>query len=322
MYAYAPGVFKIQGNSCLSFAYIADMTKKTDLIRIFAFGDYRTFLEAYYSSKKAMNRHFSYRSFAATAGVAPSVLRDIMAGRRNLTLSVMQKYAEAMKMGRKERRYFELLVMFEQASATSEKNRLFGEMLRLRGQVGMRLLEENHYEFFSEWYHSIIREMVTLPDFVESIEQIAQRISPPITPAQAKASIELLLRIGILKRDAQGRLMQSDAVISSDYEMASSILRSFHGRMISLAARALEEIPREKREISSLTLAVSGENYGRIKERIRAFKEELLAMVVEDAVPSQMICQLNFQLFPFVGEVPGVIDDASDDALPLAEEKC
>ena len=297
------------------------MTKKSDLIRIFAFGDYRSFLEAYYASKKATNRYFSYRSFAATAGVAPSVLRDIMAGRRNLTLSVMQKYADAMKMGRKERRYFELLVMFEQATATSDKNRLFGEMLRLRGQVGMQMLEENHYEFFSEWYHSVVREMVTLPDFVEEPEAIAARINPPVTPAQVRASIELLLRIGLLKRDGEGRLAQTDAVISSEYEMASSILRAFHGRMISLAARALEEIPREKREISSLTLAVSAATYARLRDRIRAFKEELLAQVVEDTAPSETICQVNFQLFPFVGDVSAELSDPADRQPPVPEEE-
>jgi len=71
-------------------------------VEIFSYTDYRIFLKEYYTLKKAQNYHFSYRSFGQKTGVAHSVLRDVITGRRNLTLTVMQRYAIAMKLTERE----------------------------------------------------------------------------------------------------------------------------------------------------------------------------------------------------------------------------
>jgi len=269
-------------------------------IDIFSYTDYKTFLKDYYIFRKNKNQHFSSRSFAQQTGVAPSVMKDVTSGRRNLTIPVMQRYAEAMKLTTREIRYFEILVRFVNSKNNTDKNDAFVEMIRMRGKAGIRFLGEEHYEFFSKWYHSAIRELVTLPDFREDPAWIAQKLFPPITPAQARKSLELLVSIGILTRDKNGVLIQKDALISSEYEMASAALRTFQTQMIELAGNAVEQVPRQQREISSLTLGVSEKFFLRIKERIRIFKEEILGMAVEDKSDSETVYQLNFQFFPLV----------------------
>ena len=269
-------------------------------VDIFNYTDYRIFLKDYYTFRKKQNHHFSYRSFGQRAGVAPSVLKDIITGRRNLTLSIKKRYASVMKLTNRETRYFETLVRFANSRNNTEKNEAFIDMIRMRGKSGIKFLGIEHYEFFSKWYHSAIRELVTLPDFKESPEWIAKKLKPRITPAQAKKSLELLLSTGILTRDKKGKLIQRDAVISSEYEMASAALRNFQSQMIKLAGNAVEEVPRQKREISSLTLGMSERFYQRLKERIRIFKEEILNMIIEDKSDSETVYQLNFQLFPLI----------------------
>lgn len=278
-------------------------------IKIFDYTDYKLFLRDYYSFQKKRNRHFSYRYFAQKAGVAPSVLKDIISGRRNLTLPVMQKYASAIGLSNRETRYFELLLQFVNSKNNIEKNDAFTEMIRIRGRSGIKFLGEDHYEFFSKWYHSAIRELITLPGFREDPEWIAKRLNPPITVAQAKKSLELLLKIGILQRDNSGRLVQKDAIISSEYEMASAALRNFQSQMVELAGKAIEGAPRQHREISSITLGLSEKCLHRLKERIRIFKEEILSMVVEDKSDSETVCQLNFQLFPLVSQKKKKVDE-------------
>lgn len=267
---------------------------------IFSFTDYRLYLKAYYTDQKKRNRHFSFRAFGQRAGVSHSMLKDVADGRRNLSISVMQKFATAIKLNSRESRYFELLVLFTHSKSNSEKNVAFAEMVRLRGQEGIRFMGQEHYEFFSQWYHSAIREMVTLPGFVEDYHQIAAELEPSIKPSEVEKSIELMLSIGILKREKCGRLIQSDGIISSEYEMASATLRNFHSQMVGNAQRAIEEIDREQREISSLTAGVSHKLVQRMKERIRIFKEELITMINEDTAESETVYQINFQLFPLV----------------------
>jgi uncharacterized protein (TIGR02147 family) len=274
-------------------------------ISIFNYTDYSLFLKDYYSFQKKQIRCFSYRYFAQKTGVAASVLKDIISGRRKLTVPVMHKYASAMKLAHQERLYFEVLVRFINSKSNAEKNDAFVEMIRLRGRAGIKFLGEDHYEFFSKWYHSAIRELVTLPDFCEDYERIGQWLKPEISAQQVKKSIEFMLELGILQRDRNGRLIQKDTVISSEYEMASAALRTFHTQMVGLAARAIESESREFREISSLTLGLSTRCLARLKERIRIFKEEILAMVVEDKSDSELVCQFNVQLFPLVNRTSG-----------------
>lgn len=109
-----------------------------------------------------------------------------------------------------------------------------------------------------------------------------------------------MLQLGILQRNEQGKLEPTNAVISSEYEMKSFILRNFHAEILGLAKDALERFESKEREISSLTLGVSQKCYERIKERIRTFKQEILNMVIEDTTDSEIVCQCNFQLFPLM----------------------
>jgi uncharacterized protein (TIGR02147 family) len=279
-------------------------TKTGQFFNIYDYTDYRFLLKNYYSLQKKEIRSFSFRYFAARAGVSASVFKDIIEGRRRLSLSVMQKYAVAMKLTPKETEYFRAVVQFVNGKSNEEKNLHFTMMLRLRGNSSIKFIDEGQYEFFRCWHHSAIREMVTLSDFREDYDSIARSCIPRITAAQAKKSIEVMLQLGILRRTEQGKLEPADAVISSEYEMKSFVLRNFHTEMLGLAKGALERFEPHEREISSLTLGVSQKCYERIKERIRTFKQELLNMVVDDTTDSETVCQCNFQLFPLMEKNP------------------
>jgi uncharacterized protein (TIGR02147 family) len=279
-------------------------TKAVKHFTIYNYTDYRFFLKDYYSHQKKITRSFSFRYFAAKAGVSASVLKDIMAGRRRLSLAVMQKYAAAMNLTPKETEYFGAVVQFVNGISNDEKNLHFTRMLRLRGKSAIKFIDEGQYEFFRRWYNSALREMVALSDFREDYGWIAKRCIPRITAAQAKKSIEVMLQLGILRRNKQGKLEPADAVISSEYEMKSFVLRNFHTEMLGLAKEALERFEPHEREISSLTLGLSQKCFDRIKERIRTFKQELLTMVIDDTADSETVCQCNFQLFPLMEKKP------------------
>ena len=276
------------------------MRTKTQPFDIYHYTDYRFLLKDYYLIQKREIRSFSFRYFAVKAGVSASMLKDIMAGRRRLSLTVMRKYAAAMNLNPKATEYFGAVVQFVNSKSNNEKNLHFTRMLRLRGNCAIKFIDEGQYEFFRYWYHSAIRELVTLPDFREDYGWIAKKCIPHITAAQAKKSIEVMQRIGILRRGEQGKLEPTDAVISSEYEIKSFILRNFHSEMLGLAKEALERFEPTEREISTLTLGVSRKCYERIKERIRAFKQEILNMVIDDTSVSETVCQCNFQLFPLM----------------------
>jgi uncharacterized protein (TIGR02147 family) len=288
-------------------------SKSAQHFNIYPYTDYRNLLKDYYAFQKKEVRSFSYRYFAVKSGVSASLFKDIIEGRRRLSLEVMHKYSAAMNLTPREIDYFSAVVQFVNSKATEDKNFYFTEMLRLRGSTAIKLIDKGQYEFFRSWYHSALREMVSLPDFVEDYELIAKRCIPKISAAQAKKSIEIMLHLGILHRNEKGILQPSDTVISSEYELKSLILRNFHSEMIGLAKEALDRFEPGEREISSLTLGISQKCYDRIKERIRTFKQELLNMVIEDTSNSEIVCQCNFQLFPLVEKATPKLEVHNDE---------
>lgn len=273
--------------------------RKKATISIFEYVDYRFFLEDYFNDRKKTTRRFSYRSFAQKAGLSASLLKDILSRRQNLTVPAMHKYAAAMELGKKETSYFEALVGFNNAGSNLEKNRYFGEMVRLRGRSPVKFLDSQQYEYFSEWYHAVVRELVTHAGFGCDPEAISHSIIPAVSVAKVRKSITLLKNLGLIYEGPDGKWHASDKIVSSEYEIRSIALKNYHIGMLQQATDALEHLPSEEREFQGLTLSANRKTFLRMKERIRSFTDELLAMAAAEEEDADEVYQINLQMFPF-----------------------
>ncbi len=267
---------------------------------IFHYADYRQYLKDWWSWRKRTSRIASFRAFAMKAGTAPSLLKDILEGRRRLTSETVLRFTPAMALSEAESSYLALLARFGNARNVAEKNEAFAEMSKVRRKLFLKFLPPDQYALWTGWHHAAIRELVTLEGFVEDPEWIARRLAPAVTPKQAKEAIATLVRCNLLQRDDRGRLRPLESAVSTEYEVPNQVVRHFNQEMIGLALTAPDRFVPSQREIGGLTLGLSQECYDRIKERIRIFKEEILSMVVEDPRGSEIVAQLNVQLFPLV----------------------
>jgi len=78
---------------------------------IYTYLDHRSFLSDWFAWKKTTNRRFSHRGFARRIGQrSPSVVVDVIAGRRNLTSDIEQAFIDGMKLSQSEARFFHLLL--------------------------------------------------------------------------------------------------------------------------------------------------------------------------------------------------------------------
>jgi uncharacterized protein (TIGR02147 family) len=265
---------------------------------IYAYLDYREFLRDEYEHRKRHQRGFSYRWFAKKAGLsAPNFLQLVIQRKRNLTSESAQKFAAALDLGVPEARFFSDLVGFNQAQTPAEKNLHFERLGSYRRHRAVRALERSEYDYYSTWYVPVIRELVTCAGFREEPEWIAKHLIPNITTAQASQALELLLRLGFLVRGEDGTLKQADPLISTGPEVRSLAVKNFHHQMMERAAASIEIVPREARDISSLTVALGPEGLKAFKQEIVALRARLLEVSAQEQEPSRVV-QLNFQLFP------------------------
>jgi uncharacterized protein (TIGR02147 family) len=94
----------------------------------------------------------------------------------------------------------------------------------------------------------------------------------------------------------------------------------YHHAMLDLAKRALDDLPREERDISSLTLCVAEASLPRLKQRIRDFRRELLQLAEDDPAPERVV-QLNFQMFPLSRRARPATAGGTRQRLPKGKER-
>ena len=266
------------------------------------FPEYRSYLKSMIAYLKETRPQFSYRYFSRIAGFSsPNFLKLVADGQRNLTPSSIPKFARGLGLDDRERDAFETLVLLTQAETDAERNRYYAR-LRKSGSAHSeaRRVEAAQFDVYSQWYTLPIRELLLHPDFSEDPVWIARQLRPRIKPQEAKHALELLERVGLAARDPEGKLKPSDAKISTGPRVRSLAVRNYHRGMLGLAADALEHVPIDERDVSSLTVSLSRTQYDDVRSRIERFRREILDLIDDapkTAEPAD-VYQVGFQLFP------------------------
>lgn len=273
-----------------------------DPIDVFDYLDYRAFLRDFYALAKKTRRGFSFRSFSRKAKLgSPNHLKRVMEGDRNLTPEMAERFARACGLEGEAAEYFVQLVAFNQAANGDEKSRAYARLTGFKTYRRTRKLDLAEAAYHSSWYIPAIRELGARADFRPEPRWIAARLRPPIRAAEAEKALGILFQLGLLKTDEKGRTVQSEPLLSTGPEARAVHIADYHRTMMQRAAAAIDLVPSDQRDISSVTMLVSPGGLQRMKKRIQRFRRELMEMALAEDEGKQVV-QLNFQLFPLSGD--------------------
>lgn len=266
------------------------------------FDDYRAYLKAMIAYLKRTQRRFSYRYFSKLAGYSsPNFLKLVADGQRQLSVDSIGRFAQALGLDEREREQFEALVLLGQSKTDAERNRYYARLRRTATTASPATqLEKAQYDVYAVWYALPIRDLIAQPDFVEDPEWIARRMHPRIKASEAKRALALLEQTGLATREASGRLVVGSSKLSTPPTVRSLSVRNYHRAMLQIAAQALDGLPVEDRDVTSVTVAMSKEQFELVRQRIAAFREDLLNLI-EDAPVSEggrEVYVLGFQSVP------------------------
>jgi uncharacterized protein (TIGR02147 family) len=294
-----PALFVTQSGATSS-TYHPPPTAEVRMIDPFEYLDYRKLLRDLYEERKVTQPFFSYRYIAAKVGFSSAgFFTNIIAGKRNISPEYIFKFAEVFKLKKAETEYFELLVNFAQAKDHSRKRFYFEKILGHK-RSKIRITEAQQYEFYSAWYYTALRELIDIYPFKDDFEELGKRVSPPIKATEAKHAVELLEKIGFIRKNNEGYYEQTDTFITTGYEAQSVAITNFLMEMADMAKASIDRYPREQRDISALTFTLSREGVATIQERLKEFRREVLEMVREDKSSKKQdrVYHINFHLFP------------------------
>ena len=263
---------------------------------IFDYLDYREYLKDHYDTNKARNSFFSFRYIAVKTGLDSSFYVKVLQKQIHLSLKSLPRLIDFLNLSKKESDYFTLLVRFNRAHNKDEMRLYFEKIIDSR-ELRTQKLDAEKYRYFSKWYHVAIRELLNYYRFDGDYKSLAAKLNPPISEATARKAIELLVKLGLVKKSDNGIFELTDQFITTGESWNSIAIENFQREMIHLAEESINKIPKKDRETSTVTVSVSRACFTAMKERLREFRKELLEMARIERDPGGVF-QINFQIFP------------------------
>ncbi len=261
---------------------------------IYNFTDYRDFLKDRYRQLKDTDPLFSFRYFSKQAGFgSPNYLKLVMDGKRNLSAEAIGKFAKGIRLDNHESEYFRYMVEFNQCENVHKRKVYEAKLVYLRELFKVKTLIPELYDYYHEWYHAAIREIVKKGAIKNDAAAIAQSLVPNITEVEAKESVALLTTLKFVSVSNEGNLI-STGETEIDSTSAALAQKIYYEQMAELAAQSLYTQGPDTQDFESLTVSLPTDKVKELKVKIRQLIESISA---EGGHGSESVYQLNIQLF-------------------------
>lgn len=237
--------------------------------------DIQAMLRSELKRRQDRNPAYSLRAFARSLKVSPAQLSQLVSGKRPLTLKTLEKLSRELGL-----------------SPLEKKMVLESTLARNPASTPALLLRDDEFRTISDWYHFAILSLTKVKGARKDPAWIAERLG--IAVPQARDAVERLERLGILSSGREFRQITEPIRVIS--EVPSAAIQRSHQQNLSLAAEKLVSVPLERRDFSSMTMAVNPAQMARAKRAIEKFQDELFALLQQGQ--AEEVYTFACQLFP------------------------
>lgn len=239
-----------------------------------------------FSKRVQKNGRYSQRSFAKYLGVSHTLLSLVMNGKREPSRELVEKLSERLNY-------------------SPEKSALLLEALRERQarkkgidtpiEVQANRVSLDQFALISEWQHYAILSLLEIPSTKFDPKPIAERLG--ISPLLAKVSMQRLVNLGIVAKNAKGEWKQRSGPILIDDPRTTDAGRKFQRQLLGRAVDSLMNDAAELRDFSSTTFAMNPKHIPYAITRIRDFRRQLMNELEAFGEPEE-VYNLTVQIFP------------------------
>jgi uncharacterized protein (TIGR02147 family) len=277
------------------------VVKEHNMKPLLQYNDFRSYLADWINDRKSQGLPGSNRWFALKMEInSTSWLTSVLKGKKGLSKESANRLSQVLKHSPVESRYFELLVQFNLARTVQERTLLYAELLALQKVNDVRTLEASQYDYYTAWYHTAVRSVIGMYTFTDcegDHEAIASMVIPPLTSAQVRKSIKLLISLGLVDVDSKGLLSVTASAIASGESVTSLAIENFQQETIRLAQESMDRIAPKDRYIGTATVGISEKAIDQIR-RVLIDTSNKIAEIANADSGSDRVYQVNFQFFP------------------------
>ncbi len=267
------------------------------MIDLYSYSDYRDFLRDFYEYKKSSNANFSYRFIAMKMGFKSSFLSRLFKKETHLALDKVSAYSKLMNLSSKGEDYFELLVRYARAKSDEERDKIHTQLERIKG-IAFTRIQEDEEIFFSKCHHMTMRSLLGVHEFTKKdMRKVASMMIPVLTIDEARLSVELLQRLGMVIQNERGVYVVTDTYISTKEKWSTKAIHQYQLQNIKLSQVAIETLPKNERDISTVTFTINRSRMEELREKLQTFRDDMFRFS-EEGSDDDAVMHLNLQLFP------------------------
>jgi uncharacterized protein (TIGR02147 family) len=254
------------------------------------------FLRAVLEARKKRAPSYSLRAWSKRIGFSnASFLSEILRGVRKLRPQTAARIAASLDLSTDERRYFDWMVLRENAKTPNERALYEGLMRELAPDAACFKVKDDAFRLVADWYHFALLETLGLTDCPSDSEALSRHLRNAVTPRVVSAAIARLERLGLVAKDRRGNWVRRPGHPHAGDGLPSGAVRRHHRQMIDRARRALVTEPPARRDIRSSMLAIRREKFEEAVKILRECHRKIQAL--ESPGSAECVVGFNTQLF-------------------------
>ncbi len=240
----------------------------------------KSFLLLELTKRQTRNSAYSLRAFARDLGIGVTTLSDVLADKRSLSKTNLEKVSIKLMLSP-----MELEQVWQEYKQNYQKDLEIDEHA---------LVDEDTFRLIGDWKHLAILNLAKIPENQAGKPSwIARRLGT--TTEEAAVTLERLLRLKLVKKQ-ESKLVRTSKPIVTSNNIPSMAIRKYHSENLWLAEKTLHEEDVSRRQFVSTTLAINPENLPRATELMIKTRNKIEAMLEEGPVTE--VYTVSFQMFP------------------------
>jgi uncharacterized protein (TIGR02147 family) len=267
---------------------------------IFHYTNHTEYLLRLKESENLAGKKITYEELAKYAGLnSRTKIKKMLKGELKIPKKVLSSLSEYFNLNNEEKKYLDLLRVFNDATDTEMSVAFYEKILSIRKKnlpnIQTSELNQKQLRLLEEWYYLPLLSFIGLEKSSADIFIILKAFRGQLTSEQISKGIRTLIEINLLKYTPEGTLVKVNESVSLLDGLPRALVKKFHQMMIQKAQDSIYGIPEDKRQLLSATLTVKEAMVPEIKDRIEKFITKLHNdYAVKDA---DSLYQINTQLF-------------------------
>jgi uncharacterized protein (TIGR02147 family) len=265
---------------------------------IFAYIDYKNYLTDWRKAEKVIHPGLTHEYLCAALGQKNrSYFNDLEKGRKMIGAEVLDRLVKLLRLHGDEARYFRAIVGYGQRATPQEREYWFEQVVQLNNTPFIQL-DKNAFAYFGGWQHACVRSLLDTIDTEGDCALISQRFYNRITERQARESIDLLLKMGLIGKNTAGHLKPTDKILTTGDNAKGGFIRRYLLANHDMFRTILEKDEPETHSSTLETLSVSPKGLERIMKRIKQFRSEIQSIVHKDENKATRVFQFAIHAYP------------------------